>query len=286
MTVTTFGAASGRSRPAAGSQHAPLVVAIHGGTYDSQYFDVPGHSLLDRAEANGISIVAIDRPGYGETPLLPRADMSFAGQAHFLRGALRQIWGVHGGPCAGMVIVAHSIGAAIALTLASDPGDLPLIGVAVSGVGMRTPPEHNAAWEALPDTDLVTMPDAVKDVVMFGPDGSFAPDAVAAARVANRAAPKVELIEITGAWQERAADILGRIAVPVHYRQGEGDKLWIVDADEVASFAGALRMSPRVDAALLPGTGHCLDFHAIGPAFQLSQLSFALQCAAEAGYSR
>ena len=92
----------------------------------------------------------------------------------------------------------------------------------------------------------------------------------------------MELIEITGRWHTQAADVLGRIAVPVHYRQGEGDKLWIVDTDEVAAFARALARSPRVDAAMLRGTGHCLDFHAIGPAFQLAQLGFALQCGAEA----
>lgn len=41
----------------------PLVIAIHGGTYTSTYFDVPGYSLLDRAAALGIPSIAIDRPG-------------------------------------------------------------------------------------------------------------------------------------------------------------------------------------------------------------------------------
>ncbi len=280
MTVTTFGAASGRSRFPEGSVDTPLVVAIHGGSYDSAYFDVPDHSLLDRAEANGIAIVAVDRPGYGDTPLLP--DMSFASQARFLADALRQTWDGHGAGRPGMVAIGHSIGAAITLTLASDPGDLPLLGVAVSGVGLRTPEGHNAAWDALPGTPLVLLPEDMKDVVMFGPEGSFDPASVTAARTANRTAPKSELLEITGGWAANVRDVLGRIAVPVHYRQGEGDKLWVVDEGEVHGFALALTRSPRVDAAMLRGTGHCLDFHAIGGAFQLSQLGFALQCGAEA----
>lgn len=41
---------------------APLVVALHGGTYTSEYFDIPGYSLLDRASAEGIPVIAIDRP--------------------------------------------------------------------------------------------------------------------------------------------------------------------------------------------------------------------------------
>ena len=281
-----FGQVSGRSRFPAEAAGAPLVIAIHGGTYDCAYFDVPGHSLLDRADANGVSIIAIDRPGYGETPLLSRDDMSFAGQARFLADALRTIWDQHGAGRPGMVVIAHSIGAAIALTLASDPGDLPLLGLAVSGVGLRTPPGHDAAWAALPETDMVTLPADMKEMVMFGPEGSFDRAAVVAARAANRAGPKAELLEITGLWHANAPAVLGRIAVPVHYRQGEGDRLWMVDEGEVRGFAQALARSPRVDAAMLAGTGHCLDFHAIGPAFQLAQLSFALQCGAEARYPR
>lgn len=48
----------------------PVLVAIHGGTYTSQYFDVPGYSLIDRAIAAGFQIVALDRPGYGTTDAL------------------------------------------------------------------------------------------------------------------------------------------------------------------------------------------------------------------------
>ena len=36
--------------PTAGT---PLVIALHGGTYTSEYFDIPGYSLLDRGEAAG-----------------------------------------------------------------------------------------------------------------------------------------------------------------------------------------------------------------------------------------
>src|SRR5271155_4415850 len=61
---------SGRSRIPSGSVPAdtPLVIALHGGTYSSTYFDVPGHSLLDLAAQLGIPILAIDRPAYGTSP--------------------------------------------------------------------------------------------------------------------------------------------------------------------------------------------------------------------------
>lgn len=282
----TFGRVSGRmAKGPASAADAPLIVAVHGGTYDSAYFDVDGHSLLARAAANGVPAIAIDRPGYGATPLLDRADMTLRGQGRFLVAALADLWRLHGEGRPGMVLVAHSIGAAISLFAAREPAELPLLGVAVSGVGMRTPPEHREMWNAFPDIDLVEMPDPVKDEVMFGPAGSFRPESVMAARAANRTVPRVEIVDIVTTWAGHAADVLGAIRAPVHYRQGEHDRLWITGQGEVDAFAAALGNSARVDAAMMRGAGHCLDFHDVGAAFHLQQLGFAMQCAAEAGRS-
>jgi pimeloyl-ACP methyl ester carboxylesterase len=257
----------------------PLVVAIHGGTYDSAYFDVPGFSLLDRAEANAIPIIALDRPGYGATPLLSRAETTLVGQARFLAAMLENIWRLHGDGRAGVVVIAHSIGAAISSIMASGPVGFPLIGLAVSGLGMRTPPEHRPMWESLPDLDHVDVPNAVKDEVMFGPEGSFDGAVPAATHSTNRPTPKVELVDIVSSWQDIAPAVLAGISVPVHYRQGEFDRLWINGAAEVADFERALTGAPSVDARMEIGMGHCLDFHRIGGAFQLEQLAFALRCA-------
>lgn len=261
----------------------PLVVAVHGGTYSSAYFDVPGCSLLDRAAALGIPIVALDRPGYGDSRPIPPVEATIAGQARRLVAALGDIFARHGEGCSGIVLIGHSIGGAIAATIASDPGDLPLIGLAVSGVGLRTPAEFGPMWAALPDKPFVALPLPLKDQVMFGPPGSFDVSVSALTHAADAPAPRAELIDIVGDWQKRVGDVLGRIAIPVHYRQAEYDRLWVVDEGEVAGFAAALSASPRVDAAMMRGTGHCMDFHHVGAAFQIQQLGFALQCAAEAG---
>ena len=276
-----FAGLSGRHRlPGNVGPDLPLVVAVHGGTYTSAYFDVPGCSLLDRAAVNGIPILALDRPGYGESPMLD--DGRMASQAAFLTDALHEAWVRYGTGTKGMVIIAHSIGAAISLMLAGAPGELPLLGIAVSGVGLRTPREHQPMWESLPDLPHVDLPSPMKDEVMFGPPGSYAATMPAASHVADAPALRVELVDIVSTWHLNAHGILGRIRVPVHYRQAEVDHLWIVDQGEVAGFAAALTGAPRVDAAMVGGTGHCMDFHRVGPALQLQQLGFALQCAAEA----
>ncbi len=282
--MALFGEFSGRSRaaPAGCTADVPLIVAIHGGTYTSAYFDVPGYSLLDRAAAAGMPSIALDRPSYGTTPILASAEMTLKGQARFLTQALKEAWEQYGEGRPGMVIIGHSIGAAISALIASAPDGLPLLGLAMSGVGMRTPTEHGPMWAALPDIPLVELPTPMKDGVMFGPAGSFTSDMPSASHIANTTAPKAELVDIVSTWHDDVRAVLGAIAVPVHYRQGEFDQLWIVSASEVADFAGALTQSPRVDAAMMRGTGHCMDFHRISAAFQMQQLGFALQCGVEA----
>jgi pimeloyl-ACP methyl ester carboxylesterase len=276
-----FGVFSGRaSIPQATVGANPLVIAIHGGTYTSAYFDIDGYSLLDRAGRNGIRAIAIDRHGYGKTPFIH--DMSILGQAAALSGALNDLWTQYRGNALGVVLIGHSIGAAIALGVANNPGELPLLGVAVSGIGVRTPSAHSAMWNALPDLPTVEMPAAVKDQLMFGPPGSFDPAVAAASHAADAPVPKAELVDIVGEWQAQAAAVCSRVRVPVHYRQAEQDQLWIVDKDEVEAFARRFSAAPNVDAAMIRNTGHCMDLHAVGPALQLQQLGFALQCAVEA----
>lgn len=258
----------------------PLLIAIHGGTYSSAYFDLTGHSLLQRAANNGMSAIAIDRPGYGASPMLSPDRMDILGQGTFLAEALGEVWQAYGGDRSGVFLLGHSIGAAIAATVASLTLSWPLLGLAVSGVGLTTNPGDLEMWQSLPDLPLVDIPAAVKDHVMFGPPGSFVSDMPAASHAADAPVPKAELLSITGEWHGVAHDVLSRIAVPVHYRQAEFDKLWIVDREQVEGFAAALSSSPLVDARMVQGVGHCIDFHRIGPAFQLQQLGFAMECAA------
>src|SRR5208282_4825983 len=82
----------------------PLIVAIPGGTYTSVYFDVPGHSLLERAAALGIAVLALDRPGYaGSTPFAPD-DATITRNAERLDEAIGKIWQAAGSSARGIVL--------------------------------------------------------------------------------------------------------------------------------------------------------------------------------------
>ncbi len=280
-----FGRMSGRRNSPRRSVQGPypLIVALHGGTYSSAYFDLPGYSLLDTAEALDLPVLAVDRPGYGASAPLPVGKDTLRGNADFLAEELKAAWDQHGGEAQGVFLIGHSIGAGIAMMIAAQTLSWPLLGLAVSGVGLRTPDQSRDAWAALPDTSFVELPAAIKDEVMFGLPGSFGPDMPDASHAADAPVPRAEILDIVTTWQHDVAEVASRIRAPLHYRQGEHDKLWVVDEGEVRGFASALSASARVDAAMLRDTGHCIDFHNLGLSLQVQQLGFAVQCAVQQG---
>jgi pimeloyl-ACP methyl ester carboxylesterase len=256
----------------------PLIIALHGGTYTSAYFDVPGYSLLSQAESLGIPILAIDRPSYGGSTRVAESDSIILKNAEVLDHLIGELWDAFGAGSAGIVVIGHSIGGAVTTALAARHPSWPLLGIAMSGCLLQVPTESGGAWAALPDEYLVEMPGAIKDFVMFGPDWTRSDTMPEASHIANSLVPKAELIDITSTWTDGVRSTAARVTVPVHSRQGVFDHLWITDAQQVADYGAAFTAAPIVDAKLFLSAGHCIDFHRGGKAFQLEQLAFALAC--------
>jgi pimeloyl-ACP methyl ester carboxylesterase len=260
----------------------PLVIAVPGGTYTSIYFDVPGYSMLDHAAAVGVPIFAIDRPGYrGSTSVEPGESIILA-NAEVLDQLVAELWDEHGAGASGVVLIGHSIGGAVVTAMAARQPSWPLLGIAVSGCLLQVPGESRAAWDALPDAEMVELPSPVKDFVMFGPEWTYREGMPAASHIADSPVPKAELLDITGGWIERVRSVAGQVTVPVHARQGEFDRLWITDEQQVTDFGAAFTAAPTVDAKLVRSSGHCIDFHRAAAAFHLEQLAFALACCIKA----
>lgn len=276
---------SGRTNIGAGvdaAAGAPLVIALHGGTYSSKYFDIPGYSLLDRATAAGVPVIALDRPNYVDSsPLESEGSIIFA-NAEVISDAIGSIWAEHGGSMAGVVLIAHSIGGAIATKIAASSPSWPLLGLATSGCCVRVPEESKGAWASLPPIPMIDLPVPMKDQLMFGPPETLNSDMPAASYPSNTSVPKVELLDITGGWIEARAETCALVTVPVFHRMGEFDHLWITSQDEIDTYKAGFTAAASVDAALQPGSGHCIDFHKPSAEFDDAELAFAKACAAAA----
>jgi pimeloyl-ACP methyl ester carboxylesterase len=270
---------TGKQNPTAadGDAMGPLVIALHGGTYTSDYFDIPGRSLLEAGEARGIPVIALDRPAYGGSTPLPDSPSIIAQNAIVLDAVIADIWKEWEGKASGIVLIGHSIGGAITTDIAGNHPAWPLKGISMSGCLMQVPVESAGQWASLPDIPMIDLPVPMKDQVMFGPAGSFAADMPAASYPSNAPCPRAELIDITSTWIARVSEVNGNVNVPVFHRQAEFDHLWNTNDKEVADYKATFTSSPSIDTAIEPGAGHCIDFHNAGPAFQSAQLDFAVK---------
>ncbi|MFE6365696.1 alpha/beta hydrolase [Streptomyces sp. NPDC057806] len=259
----------------------PLIVALHGGTYTADYFDVaggPDGSFLDIATRHGHRVVALDRPGYGgSTPLAPE-DNTFTRHTELLGAALAQA--LERFDADSVFLVGHSIGGMIALMIAANDPEVPLIGVSATGMGAVIPPGGAAeALGSLPPDATVDLPYEERDRVMFGPAHTFVPDAVHQAHDTYAPVPVRELTQAPVWPKEHLPTLAPLVRVPVHNALAEFDALWDSSPENVAAFAALFTAAPFVDASVARGTGHCIDHHTLGAALHLRQLAFAEECA-------
>ncbi|MFJ8864376.1 alpha/beta hydrolase [Streptomyces sp. NPDC102473] len=274
-TITALTA--GPARPSG----KPLIVALHGGTYTAQYFDVAGTpegSFLDVATAHGYPVVAFDRPGYGgSTPLEPDAN-TFTRHAELLAGAVTQATARLAADR--VFLIGHSIGGMIALMIAAAYPGLPLIGVSATGMGAVIPSGGAAeALGSLPPDETVDLPYDERDGVMFGPPGTYGAEGVRQAHGAYAPVPVRELVQAPAWPREHLPVVAPLVRVPVHNALAEFDALWHSSPENVARFAAMFSAAPFVDASVARGTGHCIDHHTLGIALHLRQLAFAAECA-------
>lgn len=215
---------SGKRRPAEEApvaQDVPLIIAVHGGTYTSDYFDIPGYSLLDRAAALGIPIVAIDRPGYRSSSPVDGSDSIIMNNADVLEHVIAELWEAWGQGTSGVFLIGHSIGGAVVTAIAAKHPSWPLLGIAVSGCLLEVPAQARDGFNALPDILMIDLPTPMKDSVMFGPEWTYDKSMPAASYPSNSQIPRAELIDINNGWIDRVRSVAAQVTVPVQSRQGE-----------------------------------------------------------------
>lgn len=275
LVDTIAGPLSGRI---AGPTRRPrgLIVALHGGTYDSAYYDTGPGSLLSLGEALGLCVVALDRPGYGAGAGLDAKWLSFAGQTDLLIEGIRELTR-QVQPYEGTVLVGHSIGGMIALQVAAA-GGLDLKGIEVSGIGTRWRSGMLEMWSSfIGDIPAIEVPAVPHAEVMFGPKGTYTDSQFATDASLIRPMPMPELVDVVR-WADQMPAIAERVSQSVSLTFPEHDNIWLTDDDARAAARDLFTASPHVEVHLLRGAGHCAEMHRPARSYCLRQLAFVEAC--------
>lgn len=280
LVTTDLGPVSGilGHADAGAAQKKSLLVAIHGGTVTSKYFDVPGYSMIDAATAAGFDILAMDRPGYRETRRLDDCPDMLHQNALRISALLPMVAAELALPLRDVVLIGHSMGGVIATTIAASGPEWPLRAIAGSGFARFLPTFLKEGFAALPDQYYVEAPPGF-EALIFGPPETLRPDMPAASRVMHSRIPRSELIDIGSGWADRAPALAARVKVPVYYKLAEHERLW--DPQDMRAFADLYTSAPRVESGILQSMGHCCDFNETGHLFQKELLDFADSVASE-----
>ncbi len=269
---------SGRFLPATNGHPRALLVALHGGTYTSKYFDTPSSSLLEFCASLGYSILALDRPGYGTATSIPFDQLSFDGQVPILQQALKEIWDSYGQQSAGMFLIGHSIGGMISLLLAAENPHERLIGMNMTGAGGLYNEQTKVAFASVvSDAPTVMMDIAIKVMAMYGPTWSYPEEQGHYDPERDVPTAAIELVEAQK-WGARLPQVAAKVRVPVQFIVPEYDHVWRGDAEALNHVAEIFTAAPFVDMGIQRLAGHSVELHTLARAFYMKILAFVEEC--------
>jgi len=291
-----------------GPRYKPLIVALHGGTYNASYFDADEkHTAKTQSQALGVPFVAINRPSYGgSTSLYPLpTGVSF----HEVLGDLlhKQIlpalWATYGVPagCSALILLPHSLGTpgvvVAAAHHAADPASAssyPLAGAVISGFGTIL---ANSEYRPAPAVEgFVRMVPSIKDAVML-PAGTVDPGVHDQSERLNEPMPWEEIAHVIpgvlqdappelvwlASWRDRWAP---KVKVPLMLAVAEKDALWNGSEEHLRDWMSCFTASERVDGSVLKGAPHCIELSYWASGWYARCFGFALECAASSGTAK
>lgn len=247
------------------------VVALHGGGMTAGYFDGQAHpdvSLLTLGASLGLTVLAVDRPGYGASARAFPDGQTLTEQSTTLHAALDDFTGRYdtGG---GLFLLAHSYGGKLALTAAAADDRDRLLGLDVSGCGHR----YAVPEESLPGADGRVRPQR-----SWGPLGLYPPGTFNSSQGLVAPMPARERAELPR-WPRVFPEIAARVRVPVRLTFAEHESLWRHDDEAVAELRSLLA-APRVVVERLDGAGHNISLGRAARAYHLRALAFLEECLA------
>jgi pimeloyl-ACP methyl ester carboxylesterase len=253
-----------------------VIVAVHGGATSAAYFDCPGHpelSLLRSAVANGYTAIALDRPGYGASAFYQDKMTEPESRVGFALGAVDKIIG-ESSRGAGLFVLAHSAGCELGLRMAVDDRTVDVLGVELSGTGLRYGEQAKAVISGATAT---SRPAGLRDL-LWQPTELYPPEVLTSGLSAPGAPYEAE---VTANWPRRDfGEIAGRVTVPVEFSVADHERVWETTPEAAAAVAALFTSSPRVVLNEMPDSGHNLSVGWSAGEYHRRVLSFVEECAA------
>lgn len=251
-----------------------VLVAIHGGATSAAYFDCPGHpqlSLLRAATANGCTAIALDRPGYGASAFYHDDMAEPERRVGFTLGAVDKILG-ESDRGAGVFLLAHSAGCELGLRMAVDDRAADVVGVELSGTGLRYSDEAKAV---ISEATLTSRPAGLRDLLWQPTD--LYPLEVLTGGLSAPGAPYET--DVTANWPRRDfAHIAARVTVPVQFSVADHERVWESTPEAAQAVAALFTSSPRVVVNEMPDSGHNLSVGLSAAVYHRRVLSFVGEC--------
>jgi hypothetical protein len=280
-------------RSASPLQFRPLLVGLHGGTYECHYFDADTkHTAAISSAAYGVPFISIDRPCYGKTgsflPVLEGSSFPRETGIWLHTLILPALWTEFGIPndCNCIVLLCHSLGVmagvpAAALHAQTEKPSYPLGGIICCGLGDKWLPhmEQNRPTQPNYPPDRVTSPLDVKDAMMFLP-GTVHPDILKLSERLHFPAPFAEVTCLPEQWLPSWKDEWAiHVKAPVMFTLVEQEPFFNVSEERLKSCANAFSTSVRVESSLIPGAPHCIELSYWSQAWYARCFGFAMECA-------
>jgi pimeloyl-ACP methyl ester carboxylesterase len=245
------------------------VVALHGGGMSAGYFDGQAHpdiSLLALGADLGYTVLAVDRPGYGESAARLPDGVSLAAQATLLSAAIRAFRSSHR-TGAGVFLLAHSYGGKLALTTAAAGGCDALLGMDISGCGSQYATGLADLRLALAGSDRN---------LNWGPLRLYPPGTFRASTAVVAPLPPAERDE-AARWPLTYPAVAARVAVPVRFTFAEHEAWWRHDDAALAALCGPVAARcVRVDRQ--HGAGHNISLGWTARSYHLRAFAFFEEC--------
>jgi pimeloyl-ACP methyl ester carboxylesterase len=268
---------SGLLAEAEGGSPRAVVVALHGGATTSAYFDCPGHPRLSLVQSGprwGFTILALDRPGFGSSGLYSDEFDSVPRRIEMTYRAVDAILGDRDRG-AGLFLLAHSNGSELALRMAAHERGSELLGVEISGTGLR---QQDAAAAVLAGASRENVPRGLREL-LWEPDELYPPGIAGSVRIKNGPISPNYEAGLVANWIRDLPTLAAAVQVPVRYTLAEHERVWSTDADAVAEVASLFTSAPRVLTHRQDGAGHNLSLGHTAAAYHMNTLAFAEECA-------